>query len=98
MLRGAAKNFAHCAPVCRPDQYHGVLEELRASGELPDVLAALEAGDTERALELLVDGIAEAPEEERIRRRDLAVAIFDDLGHDDPVAIAYRRRLATALY
>ena len=34
MLRGAAKNFAHCAPVCRPDQYHGVLEELRASGEL----------------------------------------------------------------
>jgi phosphoribosylaminoimidazolecarboxamide formyltransferase / IMP cyclohydrolase len=34
MLRGAAKNFAHCAPVCRPDQYHGVLEELRTSGEL----------------------------------------------------------------
>jgi phosphoribosylaminoimidazolecarboxamide formyltransferase / IMP cyclohydrolase len=34
MLRGAAKNFAHCAPVCRPDQYHGVLEELRTSEEL----------------------------------------------------------------
>jgi phosphoribosylaminoimidazolecarboxamide formyltransferase/IMP cyclohydrolase len=34
MLRGAAKNFAHCAPVCRPDQYHSVLEELRAKGEL----------------------------------------------------------------
>jgi phosphoribosylaminoimidazolecarboxamide formyltransferase / IMP cyclohydrolase len=34
MLRGAAKNFAHCAPVCRPAQYHQVLEELRASGEL----------------------------------------------------------------
>jgi phosphoribosylaminoimidazolecarboxamide formyltransferase / IMP cyclohydrolase len=34
MLRGAAKNFAHCAPVCRPDQYHGVLEELRAGGGL----------------------------------------------------------------
>ena len=34
MLRGAAKNFAHCAPVCRPDQYGRVLEELRASGEL----------------------------------------------------------------
>ena len=32
MLRGAAKNFAHCAPVCRPDQYHEVLEELRAKG------------------------------------------------------------------
>ncbi|HKD93289.1 MAG TPA: bifunctional phosphoribosylaminoimidazolecarboxamide formyltransferase/IMP cyclohydrolase, partial [Gaiellaceae bacterium] len=34
MLRGAAKNFAHCAPVCRPDQYHDVLEELRTAGEL----------------------------------------------------------------
>ena len=34
LLRGAAKNFAHCAPVCRPAQYHQVLEELRTSGEL----------------------------------------------------------------
>jgi phosphoribosylaminoimidazolecarboxamide formyltransferase/IMP cyclohydrolase len=34
MLRGAAKNFAFCAPVCRPDQYGPVLEELRTSGEL----------------------------------------------------------------
>ena len=34
MLRGAAKNFAHCAPVCKPEQYHPILEELRSSGEL----------------------------------------------------------------
>jgi phosphoribosylaminoimidazolecarboxamide formyltransferase/IMP cyclohydrolase len=34
MLRGAAKNFAHVAPVCRPDQYSGVLAELRERGEL----------------------------------------------------------------
>jgi phosphoribosylaminoimidazolecarboxamide formyltransferase/IMP cyclohydrolase len=34
MLRGAAKNFVHCAPVCRPDQYGFVLDELRASGGL----------------------------------------------------------------
>jgi phosphoribosylaminoimidazolecarboxamide formyltransferase/IMP cyclohydrolase len=34
MLRGAAKNFAHCAPVCRPDQYQAILEELRQNGEL----------------------------------------------------------------
>jgi phosphoribosylaminoimidazolecarboxamide formyltransferase/IMP cyclohydrolase len=34
MLRAAAKNFAHCAPVCRPERYQEVLEELRASGEL----------------------------------------------------------------
>jgi phosphoribosylaminoimidazolecarboxamide formyltransferase/IMP cyclohydrolase len=34
MLRGAAKNFAHCAPVCRPERYPSVLEELRESGQL----------------------------------------------------------------
>jgi len=34
MLRGAAKNFAHVAPVCRHEDYEPVLTELRASGEL----------------------------------------------------------------
>ena len=34
MLRGAAKNFAHCAPLCRPERYGFVLDELRESGEL----------------------------------------------------------------
>jgi phosphoribosylaminoimidazolecarboxamide formyltransferase / IMP cyclohydrolase len=34
MLRAAAKNFAHVAPVCRTSHYEGVLEELRRSGEL----------------------------------------------------------------
>jgi phosphoribosylaminoimidazolecarboxamide formyltransferase / IMP cyclohydrolase len=34
MLRGAAKNFAHVAPVCRPERYESVLAELRERGEL----------------------------------------------------------------
>jgi phosphoribosylaminoimidazolecarboxamide formyltransferase/IMP cyclohydrolase len=34
MLRGAAKNFARVAPVCRPDQYGFVLDELRQAGGL----------------------------------------------------------------
>jgi phosphoribosylaminoimidazolecarboxamide formyltransferase / IMP cyclohydrolase len=34
MLRAAAKNFAHVAPVCRGPQYERVLEELRRNGEL----------------------------------------------------------------
>ena len=34
MLRGAAKNFAHVAPICRPDQYMLVLDELRNEGAL----------------------------------------------------------------
>jgi phosphoribosylaminoimidazolecarboxamide formyltransferase/IMP cyclohydrolase len=34
MLRAAAKNFAHVAPVSRPDHYDEVLEELRERGDL----------------------------------------------------------------
>jgi phosphoribosylaminoimidazolecarboxamide formyltransferase/IMP cyclohydrolase len=34
MLRGAAKNFAHVAPVCRSERYPALLDELRESGDL----------------------------------------------------------------
>ena len=34
MLRGAAKNFAHVAPVCRPERYPSVLAELQEKGDL----------------------------------------------------------------
>jgi phosphoribosylaminoimidazolecarboxamide formyltransferase / IMP cyclohydrolase len=34
MLRAAAKNFAHVAPVCRPERYGAILEELRESDGL----------------------------------------------------------------
>jgi phosphoribosylaminoimidazolecarboxamide formyltransferase / IMP cyclohydrolase len=34
MLRAAAKNFAHVAPVCRPERYKEILAELRAKDEL----------------------------------------------------------------
>ena len=34
MLRGAAKNFAHVAPVCRPERYPQILDELREHGDL----------------------------------------------------------------
>jgi phosphoribosylaminoimidazolecarboxamide formyltransferase/IMP cyclohydrolase len=42
MLRAAAKNFAHVAPVSRPEQYGRVLDELREHGSIGD--------DTRRAL------------------------------------------------
>ncbi len=44
MLRAAAKNFAHVAPVCRPDQYEMVLGELRR-GELSPRTRRLLAAD-----------------------------------------------------
>ena len=34
MLRAAAKNFAHVAPVCLPERYGSILAELRESGEI----------------------------------------------------------------
>ena len=34
MLRAAAKNFAHVAPVCLPERYGSILAELRESGQV----------------------------------------------------------------
>jgi putative thioredoxin len=81
-----------------PPRVAGIVDELRESRELPRVLAALEADQPEKALDLILDEIAEAPPERREWLRELALAVFHDLGHDDPVTVSYRRRLATALY
>jgi phosphoribosylaminoimidazolecarboxamide formyltransferase/IMP cyclohydrolase len=44
MLRAAAKNFAHVAPVCSPERYGEILEELRTIGRLsPDTRRRLAA-------------------------------------------------------
>ena len=34
MLRAAAKNFAHCVPLCRPQRYGEILDTLAADGEM----------------------------------------------------------------
>jgi len=73
-------------------------DELREAGEEPEVLAALEAEDYERALELLLDRARSGDDEERERARQLMVRIFEELGQDDPLATRYRRQLATALF
>ena len=75
-----------------------LLEELRASGEEPEVLAALEAGDHERALELLLNEVRGADAERRERVRELMVSIFGDLGQEHPLSTRYRRELATVLF
>ncbi len=81
-----------------PPRIEGALEELRARGDRPEILQALEAGQHETALGLILEAIRNAPPPEREQLRDLAVAIFDQLGRDDAVTVAYRRRLAAALY
>jgi putative thioredoxin len=84
--------------ILAPPRLAGVVEELRESGELPDVLAALESNEPALALDRVLDEISSASPDRREWLRELAVAVFDDLGHDDPVTVAYRRRLAAALY
>ncbi len=75
-----------------------LVEELRAAGELPVVVAALDAGDVEGALRFIVEAVPAASEDGRERLREVAVALFDRFGSDDPVVSRYRRRLAAALY
>jgi putative thioredoxin len=82
-----------------PSAAERLLEELRESGEEPELVAALEAGDHERALEQLLGEVqTTADPERRDRVRQLMVALFEELGQDHPLATTYRRRLASALY
>ena len=84
--------------VLAPPLTDTLLDDLRAVGDLPEVTAALEAGDVQGALEWLVNGVADATADGRERRRAVAVALFESVGVDDPVVVSYRRRLASALY
>jgi putative thioredoxin len=80
-----------------PGELERLVEELRAEGAFPAALDALDAGEHERALELLLEAAtAEPAERERVRR--LMVAVFDDLGPEHPLSLRYRRRLAAVLF
>jgi len=81
-----------------PSEAEKLVDELVASGEFPEILGPLAEGDYERALEWLLGEAAEAERTRRERIREIMVAIFRELGQDHPLATAYRRRLATALY
>jgi putative thioredoxin len=81
-----------------PSEGERLLDELRAAGGADDVVAALESGDHERALELLLGRVRGAEGDERDRLRQWMVALFRELGQDHPLSTRYRRLLATALY
>ena len=71
-----------------------------ANGDHPDLseaFTALDAGDHERALDLLLDALPNADgARDDIRR--VIVGILDELGVEHPLARQARRRLASALY
>jgi putative thioredoxin len=62
-----------------------------------EIAAALAAGDYERAFAILLER-AENDPEQRDAVRDLMVRLFGELGHEHPLTVQYRRRLATAIY
>jgi putative thioredoxin len=72
--------------------------QLDGDEELQPAFEAWDAGDHERALELLQEALVRAEDPDRrdaIRR--VMVAIFTELGADHPLAREHRRRLAAAL-
>ncbi len=81
-----------------PPRADALVDGLRASGELPEVVAALDANDVEGALRWIVEAVPDAAPDDRDLLRDVAVALFERLGPDDPLTTTYRRRLAAALY
>ena len=58
---------------------------------------ALRSGDYESAFKKLLERV-EADPASRDETRALMVQLFGELGHEHPLTVAYRRRLATALY
>ena len=61
-------------------------------------MAALETGDHERALGLLLDQVRGGDDSTRQRMGRNMIALFSDLGIDNPLALQYRRQLASTLY
>ncbi|UGS36349.1 hypothetical protein DSM104329_02753 [Capillimicrobium parvum] len=73
------------------------LEEADAPVDVSEALTALDAGDRERATDLLIEALPDADGAKDDLRR-VIVAILDELGVDSDFARDARRRLATALY
>ena len=63
--------------------------------DLAPAFEAWDAGDHATALERLQEALADPERRDAIRR--VMVAIFTELGADDPLAREYRRRLSAAL-
>jgi putative thioredoxin len=65
--------------------------------DLGEAFAALDAGDHERGLDLLLEALPGA-DGARDDVRRVVVGVLDELGVEHPLARSARRRLASALY
>ena len=80
------------------DAFLDVLTKPPVADTLSDqeIVTALRERNYERAFEILLQR-AEDPEQ-RDEARKLMVQLFGELGHDDPLSISYRKRLAALVY
>jgi putative thioredoxin len=92
LVRGVPGSFAADAIASRI-----VLARREGPPDLEDAFAALDDGDHERALDLLI-GALPSFDGARDDIRRVIVGILDELGVDNPLARDSRRRLASALY
>ena len=71
--------------------------EQTSPADLGRAFAALDSGDSEQALDLLIEAIA-SRRNSRDEIRRVVVGVLDELGLEDPLATRSRTRLASALY
>jgi putative thioredoxin len=94
LLEGVAGNFAAEGLAARMR----LEDDPELGPKVADALAALDAGETERGLDALLEALPGAEGEAREDVRRVIVGVLDELGVAHPLAREYRRRLATALY
>ena len=78
----------------------GLAARIRLEEEpaLREAFAALDAGETERGLDRLIEAIPANGDDRREDLRRAVVGVLDDLGVEHPLARESRRKLASALY
>ncbi|HEY3186748.1 MAG TPA: tetratricopeptide repeat protein [Solirubrobacteraceae bacterium] len=88
-------------PVVGDFQAEGLKARLRLENagepDLAEAFAALDAGDVERGIDLLLEALPSA-DGRKDDIRQVVVAVLDQLGVEHPLARETRRRLAAALY
>jgi putative thioredoxin len=91
--------FVGALPPARVEAFLDELTKPPVAERIDDaeLKEALDAGEYERAFELLLARLEESPER-KDEVRALMVELFGELGQEHPLATTYRRRLATALY
>src|SRR5918992_388213 len=81
-----------------PSPLERLLDDLRERGDFPEIVPALERGDHELALRVLIEELPHADGDRRERTRELMVLLFSELAKERPRSLRYRRKLAATLY